>query len=106
MNSPRYHLPPPLLQVAMAVGYLDPIPVERVRAARRQVLVVLTASWQVWGSVRKCGVCGAREGSPEAGDGGADGILAGVGTDVWGGCIRKRSVPHEDSRWCYSAFSR
>ena len=79
MNSPRYHLPPPLLQVAMAVGYLDPIPVERVRAARRQVLVVLTASWQVWGSVRKCGVCGAREGSPEAGDGGADCILAGVG---------------------------
>ncbi|KAG1681506.1 hypothetical protein FOA52_014012 [Chlamydomonas sp. UWO 241] len=33
--------------VAMAVGYLDPRPEELVLAPRRQVLAVLTASWQV-----------------------------------------------------------
>ena len=55
--------PPPPMQVAMAVGYLDPIPVERVRAARRQVLVVLTASWQVWGNVGKRGE-GVSESAP------------------------------------------
>lgn len=45
-------------QVAMAVGYLDPMPVERVRAARRQVLVVVTASWQVGaaGEATRCRV--------------------------------------------------
>lgn len=42
----------------MAVGYLDPLPVERVRAARRQVLVVVTASWQVGeaGEATRCRV--------------------------------------------------
>eukprot|EP00195_Chlamydomonas_chlamydogama_P008599 CAMPEP_0202890806 /NCGR_PEP_ID=MMETSP1392-20130828/1099_1 /ASSEMBLY_ACC=CAM_ASM_000868 /TAXON_ID=225041 /ORGANISM="Chlamydomonas chlamydogama, Strain SAG 11-48b" /LENGTH=667 /DNA_ID=CAMNT_0049574447 /DNA_START=241 /DNA_END=2241 /DNA_ORIENTATION=+ len=33
--------------VAMAVGYLDPLPQERVRPPRKQVVVVLTAQWQV-----------------------------------------------------------
>lgn len=31
----------------MAVGFIDPEPVERVRPPRKQVLVVVTASWQV-----------------------------------------------------------
>ena len=31
----------------MAVGYIDPEPTELVRAARKQVLVVVTANWQV-----------------------------------------------------------
>lgn len=40
------------------MGYLDPMPVERVRAARRQVLVVVTASWQVGeaGEATRCRV--------------------------------------------------
>eukprot|EP00798_Chlamydomonas_sp_ICE-L_P012029 gene12029-15131_t len=33
--------------VAMHVGYIDPLPKERVRPPRKQVVVVLTASWQV-----------------------------------------------------------
>lgn len=31
----------------MAVGFIDPEPVEKVRPPRKQVLVVVTASWQV-----------------------------------------------------------
>lgn len=31
----------------MAVGYIDPEPREKVRPMRKQVLVVVTASWQV-----------------------------------------------------------
>lgn len=31
----------------MAVGYIDPEPREKVRPPRKQVLVVVTASWQV-----------------------------------------------------------
>jgi hypothetical protein len=34
-------------QVAMAAGFIDPEPVEKVRPPRKQVLVVVTASWQV-----------------------------------------------------------
>ncbi|KXZ54830.1 hypothetical protein GPECTOR_4g901 [Gonium pectorale] len=33
--------------VALAVGYIDPLPAERVRPLRKQVIVVVTASWQV-----------------------------------------------------------
>ncbi|KAG2490863.1 hypothetical protein HYH03_010781 [Edaphochlamys debaryana] len=33
--------------VALAVGYIDPMTVELVRALRKQVVVVVTASWQV-----------------------------------------------------------
>lgn len=33
----------------MAVGYIDPPPKERVRPPRKQVIVVVTASWQVRG---------------------------------------------------------
>ncbi|GLI67342.1 hypothetical protein VaNZ11_011416 [Volvox africanus] len=33
--------------VALAVGYLDPLPGERVRPLRKQVIVVVTASWKV-----------------------------------------------------------
>eukprot|EP00775_Hariotina_reticulata_P004628 gene4628-4882_t len=33
--------------VAMAVGFIDPEPREKVRPQRKQVLVVVTASWQV-----------------------------------------------------------
>lgn len=31
----------------MAVGFIDPEPLEKVRPPRKQVLVVVTASWQV-----------------------------------------------------------
>jgi hypothetical protein len=31
----------------MGVGFIDPEPVEKVRPPRKQVLVVVTASWQV-----------------------------------------------------------
>jgi hypothetical protein len=34
-------------QVALAAGYLDPEPREKVRAPRKQVLVVVTAGWRV-----------------------------------------------------------
>ncbi|KAG2434923.1 hypothetical protein HYH02_012121 [Chlamydomonas schloesseri] len=33
--------------VALQVGYIDPLPLERVRPLRKQVIVVVTASWQV-----------------------------------------------------------
>ncbi len=29
------------------MGYIDPLPSERVRPLRKQVIVVVTASWQV-----------------------------------------------------------
>ncbi|EFJ41247.1 hypothetical protein VOLCADRAFT_98769 [Volvox carteri f. nagariensis] len=33
--------------VALAVGYLDPLPAERVRPLRKAVIVIVTASWRV-----------------------------------------------------------
>lgn len=39
--------PLPSVQVAMGVGFIDAEPAEKVRPPRKQVLVVVTASWQV-----------------------------------------------------------
>lgn len=36
-----------VLQVALGVGYIDAQPQERVRPLRKQVIVVVTATWQV-----------------------------------------------------------
>lgn len=33
--------------VSLSVGYLDPLPAERVLPPRKQVIVVVTAGWQV-----------------------------------------------------------
>lgn len=48
------------MQVALGVGYIDPLPQERVRPLRKQIIVVVTATWQArgrmhgWMPMRAC----------------------------------------------------